>query len=119
MLLKNGRYDNAYYFVGIALECALKACIARRTNRHDFPDKQIVIDSWTHNLSKLVKTANLDAFLSSKMNSEPPFARNWLVVKDLDVDSRYEFHSRRDALDFYQAATKRTTGVMNWIRENW
>jgi hypothetical protein len=37
VLAKNGNEEGAYYLGGIAIECALKACIAKRTKRHDFP----------------------------------------------------------------------------------
>lgn len=39
-LLNAKRFDAAYYLAGYAIECALKACIAKRTRRHDFPDKE-------------------------------------------------------------------------------
>jgi len=44
--------DGAYYLSGYAVECALKACIAKRTREHDFPEKKLVIDSHTHDLGK-------------------------------------------------------------------
>ncbi|MGP8244963.1 MAG: hypothetical protein ACLQVN_10650 [Bryobacteraceae bacterium] len=47
--------DGAYYLAGYAVECALKACIARGTRRHDFPDKGSVDASYTHKLKDLVK----------------------------------------------------------------
>jgi hypothetical protein len=34
------RSDGAYYLAGYAVECALKACIARTYNQHDWPDKE-------------------------------------------------------------------------------
>jgi hypothetical protein len=47
-------YDGAYYLAGYAVECALKACIARRTSRYDFPDKgrsigltRITLETWS------------------------------------------------------------------------
>lgn len=50
ILLDAGRSDGAYYLAGYAVECALKACIARGTQRHEFPDKKTVDASHTHNL---------------------------------------------------------------------
>ncbi|HLF84399.1 MAG TPA: HEPN domain-containing protein [Blastocatellia bacterium] len=41
VLLANGEYSGAYYLAGYVVECALKACIAKRTKRHDFPDRKI------------------------------------------------------------------------------
>jgi HEPN domain-containing protein len=39
-LLDAGHPDGAYYLAGYAVECALKACIAKATQRHEFPDKK-------------------------------------------------------------------------------
>jgi hypothetical protein len=41
-LLRAGLPDGAYYLAGYSVECALKACIAKHTRRHDFPDKNTV-----------------------------------------------------------------------------
>jgi len=39
-LLRLGLFDGAYYLAGYAVECALKACIAKGTQRFEFPDKR-------------------------------------------------------------------------------
>jgi hypothetical protein len=31
--------EGAYYLAEYAIECAFKACIAKRTQQHDFPEK--------------------------------------------------------------------------------
>ena len=41
-LFAAGQYDGVYYLGGFAVECALKACIARKTQRHEFPDRNRV-----------------------------------------------------------------------------
>ena len=38
-LLDGGYPAGAYYLMGYAVECALKACIAKQTKRYDFPPK--------------------------------------------------------------------------------
>jgi HEPN domain-containing protein len=43
ILLKNRRFDGAYYLAGYAVECAIKACVAKKTQRYDFPDKDLAI----------------------------------------------------------------------------
>ncbi len=58
-LLKAGLPDGAYYLVGYAVECALKACIARGTQRYEFPEKKRVNASHTYDLGELVKVAEL------------------------------------------------------------
>ena len=45
--------DGAYYLAGYAIECALKACIAKATRRYDFPDRKKVDASHTHDLREL------------------------------------------------------------------
>ena len=36
-LLLGGRWAAFYYLAGYAVECAIKACIAKLTGMHDFP----------------------------------------------------------------------------------
>jgi HEPN domain-containing protein len=59
-LARGGHCDGAYYLAGYAVECALKACIAKETRRYEFPEKKKVDASYKHNLSELVKVAELD-----------------------------------------------------------
>jgi hypothetical protein len=49
-LLDAGQSCGAYYLTGYAVECALKACIAKQVRRNDFPDKRTVTESYTHDL---------------------------------------------------------------------
>ena len=58
-LLNAGRWSGAYYVSVYAVECALKACIAKQTNLHDFPDKTVVQKSHTHDLTELLVLAGL------------------------------------------------------------
>jgi HEPN domain-containing protein len=119
VLLKNKCYDGAYYKAGYALECALKACIAKMTMRHDFPDKKLVQESYTHSLTVLVKLARLNSYLELEMNADAQFKKNWTVVKDWTEDSRYQQHAEKKARDLVQAITDRGHGVMRWIRRFW
>lgn len=114
VLLKAGCYDGAYYLTGYAVECALKACIAKTTKRHDFPDKRIVNDSYTHDIEKLLRTAGLQSILN-----EENVVRNWAIVKDWNEGSRYQFKGAKDARGLYLAVTSRRYGVLTWIRKFW
>jgi HEPN domain-containing protein len=58
-LLAAGFPEGAYYLAGYAIESGLKACIAKRTQQYDFPDKKLVNDSHTHDLGKLLDLGNL------------------------------------------------------------
>lgn len=116
LLLRNGHYDGAYYLTGLAVECALKACIARRTRRYDFPDKKVVNDSYDHNLTKLLGIAGLNPVLD---RISDPIKTNWNVVKDWNVDSRYNRINELNARAIFSAASARHQGVLAWIRQHW
>ena len=119
-LLVKRRYVGAYYLAGYTVECALKACIAKRTKRHDFPDKKIANDSYSHDLATLIGLAGLKAQLESKIRADKTFELNWSVVKDWHVDDRYNLNiSAAEARDIYSAISARKAGVMSWIRGHW
>ena len=46
-LLAGGFPAGAYYLAGYAIECAFKACVAKRVQQYDFPDKAKVLQSYT------------------------------------------------------------------------
>ncbi len=119
VLLENGKHEGAYYLCVYAVECALKACIAKQTQRHEFPDKKIVNDSYTHDLTKLVNVGGLAPDLDRKEQSDAVFRLNWSVVRNWTEQSRYEHHSSKEARDLYKAITSRNHGVLRWIRQHW
>jgi HEPN domain-containing protein len=119
-LLHTRRYAAAYYIAGYAVECALKARVTNRVNRHDFPDKKLAIESYTHDLEKLVEVAELEDGLEAARAADEMFERNWEIVCEWSAEDRYELDiSRDDALKLYGAITARRVGVMTWIRSNW
>jgi len=119
-LLTNGRYAGAYYLAGYAVECALKACIAKKVRRHDFPEKDTVNESYTHNLEKLLKVAGLAPQRQALSNANPQFDVNWGIVKDWSAQKRYNpTISPVEARQLYSAITARQHGVMAWLRSQW
>ena len=120
VLLDAGNYSGAYYLLGYAVECGIKAAIARNVQRHDFPDLNTVRDSYKHNLEGLLKTAGLWPHLTTAMAASQSLQVNWAVVKDWDVESRYTLSiSEVRARDFYSASTSKTTGFLSWLRNYW
>lgn len=119
ILLKNGCYEGAYYLAGYAVECALKACVGRRTRRYDFPDKRLVDASYTHDLGKLVKVAGLELELEKQAKASRIFQQNWALVKDWTEESRYHGSRREKAHDLYLAIASRRHGVLRWITQHW
>jgi HEPN domain-containing protein len=117
-LLNAAQWSGAYYLAGYSVECALKACIAKLTNQHDFPNKDLAVRSHTHKIQDLVKLAGLDAQHTAKVTN-PRFAANWLLVQAWDEKARYGQWSEAEARAIVTAITDLASGVMPWIRANW
>jgi HEPN domain-containing protein len=118
-LLKAGLPDGAYYLAGYAVECALKACIAKATQRYEFPEKKRVDASYTHNLEKLVETARLqDEFLAAA-KADPLFRKYWNDVQEWSEQARYDKHSEQSARALIEAIGDRNHGVMKWVKLYW
>src|SRR5438128_12577971 len=60
-LAGRGRWAGAYYLAGYAVECGLKACILAYVENTGaiFLNKRFLEGCWTHELEKLLITANL------------------------------------------------------------
>ena len=58
---------------GYALECAIKACIARQVKKHDFPDNNIANACYTHKLGDLLGVAGLKQKLLEKEKNDEDF----------------------------------------------
>ena len=120
VLFKNGYFSGAYYLLGYAVECALKACIAKQIKRYDFPDRKLINDSYSHELEKLLSVSGLKAELQEEIRSNPKLEVNWAIVKDWSVQSRYSTDiSETTARDFYSAVTTRKDGVLSWLKKWW
>lgn len=119
VLLENGCYDGAYYLCGYAVECALKACIAKQTRRYDFPDKKKVTESYIHDLQKLVTPAGLQVQLNNEMKSDVAFERNWALVVQWSEESRYQRRTEQEARNLYSAIADRQHGVLRCIKKYW
>ncbi len=119
-LLNSGNYNGAYYLSGYIVECALKACIAKQTKQYEFPDKNTVNRSYTHNLENLFNVAGLWPTFQKDTKKHKPLAVNWTIVKDWSEESRYEeTTTKRKASDLYSAIVGRQHGILRWIRQYW
>ena len=117
-LLDLGLSDGAYYLAGYAVECALKACIAKGSRRHEFPDKRRAEDSYSHNLRSLVKVAGLDDHFE-RASQSAGFRANWDIVRVWSEQSRYERHRTELAEALLVAIGDRRHGVIAWIKHHW
>ena len=118
-LLKAGQWSGAYYLAGYAIECSLKACIAKMTNIHDYPNKEFAQKCYTHKIESLVEIAGLDLLRKTDSASNPALGSHWLVVKDWDEKARYQRWTEPQARKLVTAVTDATNGVLPWIRVHW
>ncbi len=119
VLLQAGKWSGAYYLVGYAVECGLKARIARGTKQDDFPVKARVIASHTHDLAQLVGVAGILTELQAQSEKDATFSGHWGVVSQWNEESRYKLWTERDAKELLEAASDPDHGVVPWLRTLW
>ena len=119
MLLDAQHWSGAYYLAGYAVECALKACIAKRMQAEEFPDKSFADKCWTHNLAQLLVVAELKDDFDAAMKADTVLRENWEIVKVWTEASRYARKKKADAQDLYDSITDRKHGVFSWLKLRW
>src|SRR6185503_14871878 len=119
-LFAAGLSEGAYYLAGYAFECALKACIAKKTREYDFPlDRRQIEDIYTHDLSRLVTAAGLSADLQKLMDGDPASALDWSTIKDWSEKSRYDQKTSAEAVALLDAIERGKGGLLPWVRLHW
>ena len=119
ILFDAGEYSGAYYLAGYAVECALKACIAKATQQYGFPDKDRAQRSYSHKPLDLMKVAELYDALESAMRSDQFLAANWTFVTEWSEQSRYEMWNLGKAAALLLAVSNPRGGVLPWIQMHW
>ncbi len=118
-LFTSGFYSGAYYLSGYAVECALKAVIAKSTLRFEFPDLDRVKRSYMHSLTDLFKVAELLNDFQIARHQNAGLQASWDIVKDWSEQSRYEVWSQAEADAIIDAVRKPKNGVLPWIKLRW
>ena len=118
VLFRNRQFDGAYYLAGYAVECALKACVAKKIKRYDFPDKDLALRVYTHNLTKLLEPAGVLRLSGPEIRTVPALDAKWGVVKDWNEQSRYEKQGRKKAKAMLDAV-EGPQGILECIKEYW
>ena len=118
-LLRAGQWSGAYYLAGYAIECGLKACIAKLTNLHDYPNRELAVKCYTHKIETLVDVAGLKGQRDVDTMTNPALFANWLVVRDWDEKSRYELWTESQSRAIFAAVTDPSDGVLPWIMVRW
>ncbi len=118
-LLAAESFSGAYYLAGYVVECALKACIAKSVQEHEFPEKKRVNDSYSHDLTLLLKTAALEQELKAARQRLPGLGQRWDTVQEWNEVSRYRIWERADAESMVDAVGNRNEGVLLWLTQHW
>ena len=118
ILINKKRYSAAYYVAGYVIECALKACLAKKARRHEFPPKpeEVRKSYYTHDLQDLAKASGL---LVELEKGRPSLATYWTTVKDWTGASRYDPRAGKRAKDILRAIEDPTDGVLQCIKRYW
>lgn len=118
-LLAASEWSGAYYLSGYAVECGLKACIAREFRSGAIPEKNLVSQIHTHKLDTLVNLAGLQASRAALETADPLFAVNWTIAKDWSESTRYALWAEPEARDMVNAIASSRHGVLKWVRGHW
>lgn len=119
LLIDNGRYANAFYLAGYAVELGLKACIARQFVAETIPDPKLVQRLYTHNLTELIGLAGLAAILKESLADDHLFAANWSSVSEWTEASRYEMIDKYTSALMIDAVRDAQSGVLQWLKQHW
>lgn len=100
----------------MAVECALKACIAKATQQYEFPDQARTRAVYSHNLDGLLKEAGL---LEIMQNADPHTKRDWGQISAWRIETRYRLGvSEADATEFVRKIADRQ-GILSWLTQYW
>jgi len=115
------RASAAFYLAGYAVECALKAYIAKSTSQHEFPPSPEFVREyvWTHNLRRLLAGAGLDQKLRNDAPPDSALDANWAIALLWSEAARYQTITLEQAQDLYAAITDPNHGVLAWIHQSW
>jgi len=119
VLLEAENFEGCYYLSGYVIECALKACIAKLTKRHSFPERSASQTCYTHDVGLLLRTANLEYRLEAARRADPDFAANWILVREWTEQSHYDFREPDEVVKLYKAVSDPMHGVLRWLKHYW
>ena len=120
LLFGAGAYEGSYYLAGYAIECALKACVAKQIREFDFPEKRLVERSYTHNLTQLLEVSEVKVRFDEAAAGDEALRLRWGIIKDWSEASRYTIGTTEKAAhDMLLAVGDGATGVLAWLKRHW
>jgi hypothetical protein len=121
LLVRENQPSGAYYLGGYAIECALKARIAKQFQANEIPDKALVNRVYTHDLSDLMRLAGLEAELDAARRADSALDRRWSIIKNWNEQARYRVWTHDDASAMISAIAGdgRAEGLFQWLTARW
>ena len=118
ILLDNKYHLGAYYLLGYAVECALKAIIAKKVKQYDFPDRKLANDSHSHKISELAIVAEISEDLTDKEAHDEEFKSHRKIAKDWSEKVRYDHGLKLDIVhNFFNAVLNEKSGVLTCLKK--
>jgi hypothetical protein len=120
-LLGHRQSSGAYYLAGYAIECALKAVIAKQFRAEEIPDRALVNKIYERDLSKLLSLAGLEAELNAARRADSELDHRWSIVKNWTEQARYSIWTDKDAASIMDgvAGDGRAEGLFQWLTARW
>jgi HEPN domain-containing protein len=119
-LLDAKLYSGAYYMCGYVVECALKACICKKTDQFDFPlSPEDSKKAWSHKFKSLISLAEIDAQLDAERKGDKILDVYWNLAGEWSEESRYQKQRLNEARALYTAVSDPVHGVLACIRRYW
>jgi hypothetical protein len=115
LLWVNGSPSGAYYLAGYAIECALKAVIAADFRANEIPDLRYVRDIYTHDLSALLRLAELEQKLEAEKKTNRGLYQRWETVKTWSERARYDIWTEASASAILDAIDG-DEGLLRWLQ---
>jgi hypothetical protein len=119
LLLSNRRHGAANQLIGLALETAFKAVIAKHMLAETIPDKKLIDDTYSHDLAKLCAVAGLSDQLAVDRQANPKLDTSWSIIKDWRIESRYAIVDEASVANLHESAVDEVSGLLQWIRHFW
>jgi HEPN domain-containing protein len=119
LLLEHGRYSNAYYLAGYAVEIGLKAVISREFRADTLPDKGFVNKIYVHKLIELVRLAGLETEFENRRRIDADFRTAANVIADWSEEARYRNVEPTVAKAMLEAVLDEDAGFLPWLKTHW
>jgi hypothetical protein len=102
------------------VECALKACAARKFREHEVPEKSFVNDFYTHRFDELVRISGCADILIERKRKDPQFKKNWETLDEWSEALRYNPKvTEEEARRMLAAVSDPLYGVLPCLKSLW